>query len=100
MSSTRSKPRKKKKAGHALLRNSTLSRWGNSIGMRIPQEAVERFGLKAGERVEVEVSDESITIRPSRRRKRWNIADLVKGITPEKVGGEFDWGPDVGKERL
>ena len=26
------------------------------------------------------------------------LEGLLKGVTPELVGGEFDWGPDVGKE--
>jgi antitoxin MazE len=75
-----------------------VSRWGNSLGLRIPQEAADRLNLKAGARVSVEVGDDSITIRPVRPRKRWSEAALLRGVTPAMVGGEVDWGGPVGKE--
>jgi len=83
------------------LRNTTISKWGNSLGMRIPQEAAEHLQLKAGQKVQVEVDEDSITIRPARRRRRkWTLKALLKGIIPERVGGELDWGGPVGKELL
>ena len=81
-------------------RTGTLSRWGNSLGVRIPREAVERLGLEAGARVTVELGEDSITIRPARARRKWHLRDLLQGVTPSKVGGEFNWGDPVGKERL
>ena len=79
-------------------RHSTLSRWGNSLGLRIPQEAADRLKLKAGVKVSVEVGNGSITIRPVRQRKKWSEAELLKGVNPSMVGGEIDWGGPVGKE--
>lgn len=81
-------------------RNGTVSRWGNSLGIRIPREAVERLRLVAGAEVTLEVADDAITIRPARARRKWKLADLLKGVTPAKVGGELDWGAPVGKERV
>jgi antitoxin MazE len=77
-------------------RDSTVSRWGNSLGLRIPQEAADRLRLKAGDRVSVELRDGSIVIRPV--RKRWTEAQLLKGVSPAMVGGEVDSGGPVGKE--
>ncbi|HSV16169.1 MAG TPA: AbrB/MazE/SpoVT family DNA-binding domain-containing protein [Tepidisphaeraceae bacterium] len=83
------------------MRRSTLSQWGNSLGLRIPQEAAAQLQLKAGEQVSVEVGQDAIIIRPARRRRRkWALSALLKGVTPVKVGGEFGWGEPVGKERL
>ncbi len=79
-------------------RGSTVSRWGNSLGVRFPQDAVERLQLKAGGRVSVEINDDSITIRPLRKRRKWTEAQLLKGVTPAQVGGEIDWGKPLGKE--
>jgi antitoxin MazE len=79
-------------------RNSTVSQWGNSLGVRIPQEAAAHLNLKAGARVRVEVRADSLTIRPLRARKKWTEAELLKGVTPEIVGGEVDWGGPVGRE--
>src|SRR4051812_46899577 len=75
-----------------------VSRWGNSLGVRIPQEAVDQLRLKDGETVTLLLGADSITIRPGKRRKKWTEAELLKGVTPEMVGGEVDWGAPVGKE--
>jgi antitoxin component of MazEF toxin-antitoxin module len=56
------------------------------------------MGLKRGEVLQVEVRDDAITFRRTRRRKNWTLKALLKGVTPQKVGGEFDWGDPVGKE--
>jgi len=75
-----------------------ISKWGNSLGVRIPQEAVDQLRLKDGESVELILGADSITIRPTKQRKKWTEAELLKGVTPEMVGGEIDWGGAVGKE--
>lgn len=93
--------RKSRKAPVSQLkRSSKVARWGNSLGFRIPREAAAHLNLHDGGQVSVEIGVDSITIRPVRRaRKRWSEAELLKGVTPELVGGEVDWGGAVGKER-
>lgn len=84
-----------------LQKTGTLTRWGNSLGLRIPNEGVRQLGLKAGESVSVEIGAGAITIRPARRRRqRWTLDALLKGVTPEIVRGEVDWGGPLGKEML
>jgi antitoxin MazE len=90
--------RKARSRQFASQRHSTVARWGNSLGLRIPQGAVEELKLVAGDRVMLKVHDGAITIRPVHTRKKWTEAELLKGITPEIVGGEIDWGGPVGKE--
>src|SRR5438034_9247715 len=94
---TRSKRRRGAALGGVVAtRASTVSRWGNSLGLRIPQEAAERLRLKAGDQVCVKWHDGSIIIR--RARKRWTEAELLKGVSPQMVGGEGMPGGPVGKE--
>jgi antitoxin component of MazEF toxin-antitoxin module/DNA-binding Xre family transcriptional regulator len=81
-------------------RTGRVSRWGNSLGVRIPQEAVERLGLRDGESVSLAIGSDSIAIRRDTPRKKWTEAELLKGVTPEMVGGEVDWGDPVGREAL
>ena len=82
-----------------LHKESRLSRWGNSLGLRIPQEGVDQLNLKAGQTVDVEVSNDRITIRPSRRRRRYTEDQLLAGITPDRCGPDLI--PDrVGRELL
>jgi antitoxin MazE len=86
----------RKSAAGPLRRSAAVARWGNSLGIRIPQEAVERLGLRPGGKVSVEVRGDAMTIRPL--RKKWTEAELLEGVTPDMVGGEVDWGPPVGRE--
>lgn len=94
----RSLKQQPKPAALLARRKSTVSQWGNSLGLRIPQEAADQLKLKAGGQVSLEVREDSITIRPVRQRRKWTEAELLKGVTPEAVGGEVDWGGPVGKE--
>jgi antitoxin MazE len=59
-----------------------ISKWGNSLGLRVPREIAARAGVTEGERVEMEgFADGRIVITPSRRR--FTIEELVEGMTPE-----------------
>lgn len=72
------------------------SRWGNSLGIRIPKDVVERVGLSPGDSVDVEANGDQIVI--SLRRPRYRLADRLIGMTPDAMRDAFDWGPDVGRE--
>jgi len=75
-----------------------ISRWGNSLGVRIPRDVARRAGLSEGSRVEIEAEDNRIVIAPS--APRYRLADLLEGMTPEAMREAFDWGPDVGREAV
>jgi antitoxin MazE len=81
-------------------RKSRIARLGNSLVVRIPREAVDRLNLKQGEPVSIEIGANSFTIRPTRRRKVWTAAQLLKGVTPDMVKSEISWGGPVGSEVL
>jgi antitoxin MazE len=70
-------------------KTSKVARWGNSLGFRIPQEGVDRLGLKEGESVNVQVKADSITIRRAKTRKKYTEKELLKGITPAIAGPEI-----------
>ncbi len=73
-----------------------LSRWGNSLGMRIPKELATRFALTEGAQVDIEADGERIVI--SLPRPKYRIEDLVADMTHDNIRQAFDWGPDVGRE--
>lgn len=78
-----------------------ISRWGNSLGVRIPKEVANRVGLADGARVEIEVRQGEVVISPVKRRLRYSLEELVAGVTPAEAharSAEIDWGPDVGGE--
>ena len=73
-----------------------VSRWGNSLGLRIPKDIAARAGLREGARVEIETEGDRIIIAPA--QPRYVLAELLKGVTPEAMREAFDWGPDKGRE--
>jgi antitoxin MazE len=75
-----------------------LARWGNSLGVRIPKEIAGRLGLIEGARVEMRAEDGRIVISPA--TPRYRLEELLGGITPEAMRDVFDWGDDIGRERV
>jgi len=83
---------------------TTLQRWGNSQGIRIPKSIVDSLGMDVGSEVVVEMSEDraQITITPATDsrpvRGRHRIEDLIASSSPSAFDGEFDWGSPQGKE--
>jgi antitoxin MazE len=73
-----------------------VNRWGNSLGLRIPQPVASKVGFTAGTVVSIEVVNNTIVVSPV--RKKYSLDELLEGVTPELIGGEYDWGTPVGKE--
>jgi len=83
---------------------TTLQRWGNSQGVRLPKSIVESLGIAVGASVIVKISNDNsqITITPTAAsrpiRGRYLIEDLIAGSSAKAFGGEDNWGKMVGKE--
>ena len=83
---------------------TTLQRWGNSQGIRIPKGIADSLGISVGAELTVEISDDrtSITVTPSRDTRpvqsRYRIEDLIAVSAPGAFTGETDWGDSQGKE--
>jgi mRNA interferase MazF len=73
-----------------------VQKWGNSLAVRIPKPFAEGAGLQASS--EVEVSLEKGEVRLSPVRPRWNLQQLLSGVTKKNIHREVDAGPAVGRE--
>ncbi len=71
-----------------------ISRWGNSLAVRIPRAYADQAGLREGTAVEFVAEGKALVLR----RPRYRLDELLKQIKPENVHGEQDWGPRVGRE--
>jgi len=80
------------------VRNETVvSKWGNSLAIRIPRAAVKEARLSEGDSLAMELaSDGSIVLQSTRRT--YELKDLVSQITPKNRHSETDWGKPQGKE--
>ncbi|MFO1039035.1 MAG: AbrB/MazE/SpoVT family DNA-binding domain-containing protein [Geminicoccaceae bacterium] len=75
-----------------------VSRWGNSLGLRLPKDLAAKLGIGEGSRVEVTEDRGRIVISPA--RPVYALEDLLVGMTPEAMHEAFDWGEDEGRERV
>ena len=76
---------------------ATVSKWGNSLAIRLPQHLAKETKLTEGVEVDLVVSDGNLVIKP-RFRKRYALEDLIAAITPENLHTEVESGIVVGNE--
>jgi antitoxin MazE len=74
----------------------TVSKWGNSLALRIPAPLAESAGIADGSEVELHVSAGRLIVEPV--RPEYDLKKLVAGITPKNRHREVGWGQPRGKE--
>ncbi len=74
-----------------------LSKWGNSLAIRLPKSLVDVLHAREGDAVELAIQGDTVVMRSA--RPRYRLTDLVAAITldnrPEPI--EF---PPAGEELL
>ena len=73
-----------------------VTRWGNSLAVRIPKPLAEQVDIAEGSEVELRVADGALTIRPNARS--YSLEVLLELVTPENRHDEIDWGEPQGRE--
>ena len=73
---------------------TTVSRWGASLAIRIPKPVAEQWGVREGAVVEIVPRRDEVILR----KRRYDLGDLVAGITAGNRHGEMDWGTAEGAE--
>lgn len=76
---------------------TTIQKWGNSLGVRLPKQVVKKLALQEGTRVEVREEKKAVIISPASQAKI-SLKERLKLITPENSHEEIDWGSPQGKE--
>ncbi len=77
---------------------TTIQKWGNSQGIRIPKAFLEALGMMENDLVELNRVDDNIVITKVKKEKEITLDDIFKDYDGESVAEEFDWGSPVGKE--
>ncbi len=75
---------------------ATISKWGNSLALRLPRRVVEDARLTEGATVELQVEGDQLVI--TRARPKYRLADLLVKHTGGNKHEETDWGPPRGRE--
>lgn len=71
-----------------------MTKWGNSLGVRIPAAVAETIKIHDGSLVEIDLQGDKVIIW----RKPYTLQELLDGITEENLHSETYWGPPVGQE--
>jgi len=76
---------------------TTLSKWGNSLAVRIPLAIARQAQLSEGDCLALLLDPNGgIVLRPARRR--YELTELVSRITRKNRHRETDWGETQGEE--
>jgi len=71
-----------------------VSKWGNSLGIRIPVTVAKKVGFVEGTPVEIDVENNSIVIR----RKSYSLQKLLSEIDTDNLHDEVETGEPAGRE--
>ncbi|HUB33284.1 MAG TPA: AbrB/MazE/SpoVT family DNA-binding domain-containing protein [Bryobacteraceae bacterium] len=77
--------------------DTQISKWGNSLAVRIPRAIARGAGLSEGDRLSADLAGDGSIVLRSQKRK-YSLNDLVAGIKPGNRHVETDWGGPLGKE--
>ncbi len=77
-----------------------ISKWGNSLAVRIPKQIAIEAGIEEGSEVELKASKHAIVITRRARggKRRYSLDELIDGITAENLHSTIEWGKPLGKE--
>jgi antitoxin MazE len=73
-----------------------VSRWGNSLAIRIPAAFAEETQLQDGAAIDVSVENGRLVIVAA--RPRYQLDALLAEISDDNLHGETDWGAAEGDE--
>lgn len=81
-----------------IMEQVILKPWGNSQGIRIPKNILEKLNINISDTLQMDVAGDAIVLK-----KVWKHKTFEERL--EEYGGkisicEFDWGEPIGKEIL
>ena len=72
-----------------------VSKWGNSLALRIPAPFAEETGIESGSEVDLALEDGRLVVTP---RTAYTLDELVAEVTDENLHAPVDTGPPEGRE--
>jgi antitoxin MazE len=75
---------------------ATVSKWGNSLGVRIPKDIAQSARIVAGDDVDMRIEGSAIVMRKKLRHQP--LKELLKDCTQPYDSEWVDWGEPAGDE--
>ena len=76
---------------------SKIQKWGNSLALRIPKALARDIQLENGSVVNLSIREGAVVIEPARKPK-YELDDLLKGVSKKNIHRSVATGPAVGQE--
>ena len=77
---------------------TTIQKWGNSHGIRLPKHLLEALKWSDNETVELKAHNDRIVIERAEPKTRKSISELFEGYNEEFEPETIDWGEPMGRE--
>ena len=79
---------------------TTIQKWGNSQGVRLPKSILETLFLQENDPVEITAENDFIIIKKATRKRRAkkSLEERFENYAGDYHCVEYDWGGPVGKE--
>jgi len=74
---------------------TVVKKWGNSLGIRIPNLIARELSLKNGSIVEIKDNGNEIIIKPTQKSK---LSEMLSQINEQNIHKEIETTGPVGKE--
>ena len=74
-----------------------ITKWGNSLALRIPKSFALNANLKQNELVDLSIEKEKIIITPI-TNVEYTLEGLLEGVSESNLHDEFNTGAPEGKE--
>lgn len=79
---------------------STVQKWGNSLGLRIPKAVAEQVNLSEGAEIEFDTTGGILTVRHRQKRGKQTLAKLLAKVKGPNPHGELHRDKPRGRELL
>lgn len=73
-----------------------VSKWGNSLGIRIPKAFAEEVEVSEGSEVDLSVAEGRLIVEPI--AETWKLEELLEGVTEENLHDEIPTAEPRGRE--
>ena len=70
---------------------TTIQKWGNSQGVRIPKILLDSINWSENEEVSINIEEDKLVIEKAKTQNRKNIKELFKDYKEDYESIEIDW---------
>ena len=76
-----------------------IQKWGNSQGLRVSKEMLEKAHVAIGDSVEISLQKGAILVKPVKQlRRKYTLRQLIAQMPKNYKSGTEEWGKPVGRE--